>query len=71
MKHIYQCETINDGEQPGLKYEKIYEGNIYQQIEVFKKFERNFEKRKKIIEIKKENILPRDPHVIHCNPVMD
>ena len=66
MKHIYQCETINDGEQPVLKYEKIFEGNICEQIEVFRKFERNFENRKNLNEIKKEDLIPRDPHVIHC-----
>jgi hypothetical protein len=66
MKHIYQCETINDGEQPVLKYEKIFEGNICEQIEVFRKFERNIENRKKFNELKKENIIPCDPHVIHC-----
>jgi hypothetical protein len=66
MKHIYQCETINDGEQPDLKYEKIFEGNICEQIEVFRKFERNFENRKNLNEIKKEDLIPRDPHVIHC-----
>ena len=42
MKHICQCETINDGEQPHLQYERIFEGNICEQIKVFRKFERNF-----------------------------
>ena len=51
MKHIYQCETINDGEQPVLKYEKIFEGNICEQIEVFRKFERNIENRKNLNEL--------------------
>ena len=62
MKHIYQCETINDGETDYLKYEKIFEGNINEQIEVFRKFERNMEKRKQL----KENIIPCDPDVIRC-----
>ena len=62
MKHIYQCETINDGETDYLKYEKIFEGNINEQIEVFRKFERNMEKRKQL----KENFIPCDPDVIRC-----
>ena len=32
MQHIYICEVINEGKQPNMKYEKIYTGNISQQI---------------------------------------
>ena len=66
MKHIFQCETINNGEQPELEYEKIFEGNISEQIKVFRHFERNFEKRRNLKETKKECQLPSDPFVIHC-----
>ena len=53
---------INEGKQPNLEYEKIYTGNFSQQIEVFRKFETNLERRTELI--KKE--LPRDPCLIHC-----
>ena len=62
MRHIYICEVINEGKQPNMKYEKIYTGNISQQIEVFRKFETNLERR---TELTNKNF-PRDPCVIHC-----
>ena len=31
IMHIYQCEVLNTGEQPELEYEKIFEGNIFEQ----------------------------------------
>ena len=40
MKHIYECEIYNE-EKFELPYEKIYNGNINEQIAVFKKFEQN------------------------------
>ena len=36
-------------EEPLEKYEKIYRGTINQQIEVFRRFEINFEKREQYI----------------------
>ena len=74
MKHIYQCEVMNNGEEPEVEYEKIFEGNISEQIEVFRKYERNFEKRRILKENQKKNQLPSDPIVIRCTPqslVMD
>ena len=59
MSHIYYCETLNEGENPILKFEKIYEGNIKDQIEVFKHFEANLN-RKESINLKP----PCDPSVI-------
>ena len=74
MKHIYQCQVINNGEEPELEYEKIFEGNICEQIKVFRKFERNFEKSRTLKDNQKKNQLPSDPFVIRCTPqslVMD
>ena len=45
MQHIYFCEIIKEEKQTNLDYEKIYNGNISQQIEVFRKFETNLERR--------------------------
>ena len=64
MKHIYICKVNNEGKQPETEYEKIYTGNISEQINVFRKFETNLERRRTIIA--KENF-PHDPCEIHCS----
>ena len=51
MKHIYECEILNENEKPNIQYEKIFNGNIKQQIEVYRKFKQNMEKREKLMEI--------------------
>jgi hypothetical protein len=45
MSHIYYCKTLNEGKNPILKFEEIYEGNIKDQIEVFKHYEENLNRR--------------------------
>ena len=62
MVHIYNCEVL-DNKQTNLQYEAIFMGNITQQIEVFKRFEENLEKRENI---KTENKPPCDPC---CDPL--
>ena len=62
MKHVYMCEKLNNGEKPKLEYMKLYSGRISEQIEVFRKFEKNLEKRK---ELTAET--PRDQDLIHCS----
>ena len=66
MKHIHNCEILNDGEQSNLEYEKIFEGNISEQIQVFRKFERNLKRREHLTENKKDITPPCDPLVIRC-----
>ena len=63
MKHIYNCELMNNRQKPRIEYEKIYTGNISEQIEVFRKFEINLERR----EIVTNENFPRDLHEIHLN----
>ena len=63
MIHVYNCEILNNGRKPKLEYEKLYNGTIIQQIEVFRKFETNLKIRE---EIKTNNFLPRDLIEIHC-----
>ena len=46
MRHIYECQLLNI-EEPSEKYEQIFEGNIEQQIIVFRRFDNNFEKYEK------------------------
>ena len=45
MQHIYMCELWNKVEQPLLSYEKIFNGNLKQQIAVYKKFKQNMLRR--------------------------
>ena len=52
MNHIYQC------------YEKIYNGNIIEQTQVFRNFEKNMKKRNE--EKTKKRNLPCDPF---CDPL--
>ena len=48
MEHIYNCEVLKEGENEVLKYEKIYNGTLKEQIEVFRQFERNMKTREKL-----------------------
>ena len=63
MEHLYECKILNENE-PVLPYQKVYCGNINEQIEVFNRIEKNLEKR---IELKNsEEKLPCDTQVIRC-----
>ena len=64
MTHIYNCEMLNNDE-PNFKYDKILNGNICEQIEIFRRFENNLKKREQII-TENETVLPCDPTVIRC-----
>ena len=66
MKHVYNCELLNEGRQPNIEYERIFTGNISEQIEVFRIFEQNMERRETMKENKIEQQPPCDPNVIHC-----
>ena len=62
MEHIYLCQTLNQ-ETRILPYEKIYNGNINEQITIFEIFERSLEIRERN---QTETELPCDPDVIRC-----
>ena len=48
MQHIYECEQLNTNSMDkSLRYEKIYNGNISDQIKVFRKMEINLEKKRR------------------------
>ena len=65
MNHIYECELFNTKNQTNiLPYDKIYSGNINEQIRVFRKMENNLEKREDM----KKHESPCDPDVIRCIP---
>ena len=63
MSHIYSCKSLNKTKEM-IKYEQIYEGNITEQIEIFKRFQQNLETRNKLNEIDKlSQQSPCDPKV--------
>ena len=64
MNHIYECELFSS-EKQNISYEKIYNGDIHEQTEVFRRMENCLDKRKSITDL--ENELPCDPNVIHCD----
>ena len=76
MSHVYSCKYFSDKQQI-LEYEAIYNGNLFQQITVFKQFHENYETRnRKIIENTDEKIVKKKtkngkvPHVIlSCDPL--
>ena len=50
MKHIYECRIFNKNENNVIPYEKVYNGNLRQKIEVYKKFKEIWMKREKLKE---------------------
>jgi hypothetical protein len=71
MTHIYECKTLNNGSETKLEYQQIYTGTITEQIEIFRKFERNMDIRENLLN---EDTFPCDPSVIQGIPqsiVMD
>ena len=44
MKHVYSCNMLSK-EEIEIQYENIYNGNIYKQRKVLKRFEENLKKR--------------------------
>ena len=67
MVHIYDCEMLKTSETE-LTYQNIFTGNMKQQIEVYKTFKQNLEKREIL---RRKTNFPCDPNEIHCTSVMD
>ena len=63
MAHIYNCKVLNEGVIQDEKYENIFNGNIDQQLKIFK-FEQNLEKRE---QLQNSRIEPEPP----CDPIKD
>ena len=70
MEHIWNCQLIEvKGENNG-NFEKLYNGNLREQIETFEQFIEKVERykqMKKETENKKNNMNPGDPYGIHCS----
>ena len=64
MSHIYSCKFWNKRENE-LPFEKIYNGNLNEQVKVFRKFEHNMKIRND--EIEKMKNLPCAP--VLCDPL--
>ena len=43
MEHIYNCTTMNNKES-NIPYNRIYNGNIGEQVEIFRRFQSNMKK---------------------------
>ena len=56
MTHIYDCIYLNKNTKE-ISYEKIYEGNLFQQIKVFRIFQANMRIRNE----EKKNITKQSP----------
>ena len=70
MSHIYFCDYLNI-EETELEYRKIFNGNITEQISIFRRFEHNLKKRNEI-RLEKEtetNNLPCDQFIDPLNCV--
>ena len=64
MKHVFDCEILNEGKPISENYENVFNGNIGTQIRIFRQFEENLKKREIIINQKSNDSelnLPRDP----------
>ena len=66
MEHIYTCNKLNK-ETVKLPYQKIFSGNIEEQIYIFRRFLNNFEIRNYLIRKQDQT----SPHVIlNCDPLI-
>ena len=63
ISHIYECKSLNEQETK-LPYNEIYNGNLNNQIEIFRRLEKSLKERNEM----KTNIFPcdlRDPLDCH------
>ena len=67
MIHIYNCEMLKESET-NLPYEKIFNGSMKQQIEVYNIFKENLDRRETM---RNKINRPCDPDEIRCISVMD
>ena len=71
MSHIYYCEYMNIEEIQQKEYERIFNGNISEQISIFRRFEHNLKTRNEI-RLEKEtetNDIPCDQFIDPLNSV--
>ena len=54
MPHIYSCEKLNE-RKPVLPFEKVNNGSLSEQFEIFQRFEQNMSKRSELKPMMKED----------------
>ena len=59
MTHIYECEKYNSV-SPEIPFEKIYNGNLKQQLSVYNKFAQNWKTRNDLIQTSNPLLYSRD-----------
>ena len=62
MKHIYECRNINK-KSPEVNFEQIYNGTIYEQKKILRRFEKNLEMRTKLKENETNQV------ILYCDPL--
>ena len=64
MEHIYSCKLLNKEEQQ-LSFKLIFNGNIGEQIKIFKIFQNNMKERERLLnneKLKNSHVIPNgDP----------
>ena len=67
MSHIYYCKILNEDNSELISYHKIYDGNITEQMKIYRRFEENFKEREKFLN-EERNQPPCDLFVdpLHC-----
>ena len=68
MTHIYECDILNKKEKMTVAHEMIYNGNLRQQLDVYKKFKQNMDKRE---QLKDETISNPCDSLVRCISVRD
>ena len=70
MSHIYSCKYLNE-EENVLQYQKLYTGKLSEQIEIFRIFELNMNRRNELkIEREQKNQKERDT-IFPCDQIND
>ena len=71
MEHVYNCTTMNNKES-NIPYNRIYNGNIGEQVEIFRRFQRNMKKenKEKFRTKKQQQTSMRSRNVIHCTIIL-
>ena len=62
MKHIYECQYLNE-KKPEVQYEAIFNGTIFEQKKVLKRFKISIQNRNSYKEIKPNHV------ILHCDPL--
>ena len=63
MEHIYICKILNN-EEPNIPYNKVFIGNIGEQVSILRRFLTNMKQREQMKIRNKENETMNNHHVI-------